>query len=105
MIPARGRKEGRGDPFGTLLDQHQARTADAEGQEVRKGSAESAPRKSEVGGRRSEASRPEATRRRSEVRGQRSEVGGQRPEARGLRPEARCSASDDVQPAAAAPTA
>ena len=30
--PARGRQEGGGDPFGTLLDQHQARTADAEGQ-------------------------------------------------------------------------
>jgi len=30
--PARGRSEGTGDPFGTLLDQHQARTAAAEGQ-------------------------------------------------------------------------
>jgi flagellar hook-length control protein FliK len=29
--PARGRQEADGDPFGTLLDQHQARTADAEG--------------------------------------------------------------------------
>jgi flagellar hook-length control protein FliK len=29
--PARGKPEGGGDPFGTLLDHHQARTADAEG--------------------------------------------------------------------------
>src|SRR5690348_746055 len=33
--PARGSQEGKGDPFGTLLDQHQARTADAEGQQVK----------------------------------------------------------------------
>jgi flagellar hook-length control protein FliK len=42
--PARGRQEGKGDPFGTVLDQHQARTADAEGHEVKSGGAESAPK-------------------------------------------------------------
>src|SRR5689334_14207172 len=44
--PARGGQEGKGDPFGTLLDHHQARTADAEGHEVKSGGAESAPKRS-----------------------------------------------------------
>ncbi len=72
--PARGRSEGGGDPFGTLLDQHQARTADAEGQKVRDSRQESskktqAPRKSDddrgqrsqVAGRGSQDQKPEAS--------------------------------------------
>ena len=57
--PARGRQEGKGDPFGTLLDQHQARTADAEGPEVKESRQDSTSTdRSQVAGRRSQGQAP-----------------------------------------------
>src|SRR5207237_8995654 len=53
--PARGRQEGKGDPFGTLLDQHQARTADAEGPQVKQSRQHATSTdRSQVAGRRSQ---------------------------------------------------
>src|SRR5204862_6552195 len=53
--PARGRQEAKGDPFGTLLDEHQARTADAEGPEVKESRQDSTSTdRSKVAGRRSQ---------------------------------------------------